>query len=196
MFSDNYDQAVGEDLAEAEWNQKVSKIAGWSAVGLSAVAGFFSAQTKQQTLKNQALSLEFAGTQADMLARDYEDQALTIISSGNDEISRRGMQAGQERAKQIVNTARRGVMLAAGSSAEVRASMDIVRKIEARTIRTNVRRQAQQARRAALNARLKGRMARLQAENLRGAAGAISPALVALGGAAQSLNQISTAFIK
>jgi hypothetical protein len=192
----NVNQTAGDDMAEAKFNQQVGEVAGWAAVGMSAVAGFFSAQTKQQTLKTQALQAEFAGTQADLQARDYEDQALAIISSGNAEISRRGMQAGQERGRQLVNSARRGVRISAGSSAEVRASMELVRQMEARTIRTNVRRQAQQARRAALNARLKAAAARGTAANLRGAAKAISPALVALGGAAQTGMQISSAFIK
>lgn len=192
----NVNQTAGDDMAEAKFNQQVGEVAGWAAVGMSAVAGFFSAQTKQQTLKTQALQAEFAGTQADLQARDYEDQALAIISSGNAEISRRGMQAGQERGRQLVNSARRGVRISAGSSAEVRASMELVRQMEARTIRTNVRRQAQQARRAALNARLKAAAARGTAANLRGAAKAISPGLVALGGAAQTGMQISSAFIK
>lgn len=192
----NVTQTAGDDMAEAKFNKQVGEVAGWAAVGMSAVAGFFSAQTKQQTLKTQALQAEFAGTQADLQARDYEDQALAIISSGNAEISRRGMQAGQERGRQLVNSARRGVRVSAGSSAEVRASMELVRQMEARTIRTNVRRQAQQARRAALNARLKAAAARGTAANLRGAAKAISPGLVALGGAAQTGMQISSAFIK
>jgi len=192
----NVTQTAGDDMAEAKFNQQVGEVAGWAAVGMSAVAGFFSAQTKQQTLKTQALQAEFAGTQADIQARDYEDQALAIISSGNAEISRRGMQAGQERGRQLVNSARRGVRISAGSSAEVRASMELVRQMEARTIRTNVSRKAQQARRAALNARLKAAAARGTAANLRGAAKAISPGLVALGGAAQTGMQISSAFIK
>jgi hypothetical protein len=192
----NVTQTAGDDMAEAKFNQQVGEAAGWAAVGMSAVAGFFSAQTKQQTLKTQALQAEFAGTQADIQARDYEDQALAIISSGNAEISRRGMQAGQERGRQLVNSARRGVRISAGSSAEVRASMELVRQMEARTIRTNVSRKAQQARRAALNARLKAAAARGTAANLRGAAKAISPGLVALGGAAQTGMQISSAFIK
>lgn len=192
----NVTQTAGDDMAEAKFNQQVGEAAGWAAVGMSAVAGFFSAQTKQQTLKTKALQAEFAGTQADLQARDYEDQALAIISAGNAEISRRGMQAGQERGRQLVNSARRGVRISAGSSAEVRASMELVRQMEARTIRTNVRRKAQQARRAALNARLKAAAARGTAANLRGAAKAISPGLVALGGAAQTGMQISSAFIK
>ena len=192
----NLNLSAGDDMAEAKWNKSVGKTLGIAAVGLQAVAGFFAAQTKQQTLKGKALDAEFAGTQLDMQASDFEQQALMMISAGNAEVSRRGMQAGQERARAVVNSARRGVVAAAGSSAEVRASMELVRKMEARTIRTNARRQAQQARRSALNARMRARASRTTAANLRGAANAINPGLIALGGAAQTGLQASTAFMK
>lgn len=195
-LSGGIDLSSGEDLAGAKQNKLMGQIASWSAVGLSAAAGYFSALTKTQTMKTKALALEFQGTQLDMQARDYEDQALLIIESGNSEISRRGMQAGQERARAIVNNARRGVRLAAGSSAEVRASMEIVRQMEARTIKTNVRRQAQQARRSALNSRIAAGAARVSAENMRGAAGAISPGLVALGAGGNMFSQVAPAIFK
>lgn len=188
----NVDLSAGDDFAVAKSNKLMGEIASWSAVGLGAVAGYFGALTKRQTLKNKAMALRFQGTQLDMQARDYEEQAMLLIESGNDEISRRGMQAGQERSAAIVNSARRGVLLAAGSSAEVRASMEIVRQMEARTIRTNVRRQSQQARRAALNARMSADAARVSAENMRGAAKAISPGLVALGASGNMLGRVST----
>jgi hypothetical protein len=192
LFGANDDLSLGEDFAIAEENKGMGQALAWSAAGLAAVTGYFSALTKRQTLKNKAVSLEFQGTMADMQARDYEDQALLLIEAGNSEISRRGMQAGQERAQAIVGSARRGVLLGAGSSAEVRASMEIVRRMEARTIKTNVRRQSQQARRAALNSRLSAQAARVSAQNARGAASAVSPGLVALGSAGNMFGQAAS----
>tara|TARA_S200002703_G_scaffold160089_2_gene176898 strand:+ start:10947 stop:11579 length:633 start_codon:yes stop_codon:yes gene_type:complete len=183
----------GDDLATAESNIFAGQALAWASTGLAAVQGFFSAQTKQQTLKRQANNLEFQGTQADQMARVAEDQALLLIESGNAEISRRGMRAGQEKAAAKVNAARRGVKLSAGSSAEVRASMEIVRQMDARTIRTNTRRGAAMARRKAVNARNQAAAYRVSAENARDQARAINPALVALGGAGNALVRSSTA---
>ena len=164
--------SIGKDLAEGQKLTEIGATAVTAATALAAVSAYFGVKTQQETLKTQALQMEFKASAYDQAAAQAQNQSYLLIESGKDEISRRGMRAGQERAAQITNAARRNVVISAGSSAEVRASMEIARQMEARSININTLRQANalrtqslDARNAAESARLSARLARKQANN-------------------------------
>jgi hypothetical protein len=178
---------IGEDLRKGQELSEMGSAAVTAATALAAVSAYFGVKTQQETLKTQALQMEFKASAYDQAAAQAQNQSYLIIESGKDEISRRGMRAGQERAAQIANAARRNVVISAGSSAEVRASMEIARQMEARSININTLRQANAMRTQALDARNAAESARLSARIARKqASDKLIPAL-AMGSAAAQM---------
>lgn len=176
--SDNLDQGL-------QWIKGGKTLAGMAA-GLSAIGSFFSQQLKNQTARAKAQGLEIGASEFEDTASDSTEEAHLVIEAGELNLAVLGMGASQKRSQQIADTARRGVIAAAGSSAEVRASMEIMRQIDARTIRLNTARRANQARMRSVDLRNRAMAARTSAKNLRQTSRGIEPFLVALSAGAQS----------
>lgn len=155
---------------------------------IAATGAFFSAQLKQQQAKADAQKLEFQAYEFEQAASAATEDAHLLIEAGKDEVSRMSAKVTGAKRQQVAQAGRRGVIAAAGSSAEVRASMEIMRQIDAKTINLNTERQANKRRMEAVNLRNRALMARTSAANLRDT-DKIAPYLSALTAAgSQALN--------
>lgn len=146
---------------------------------LGAIGAFASAQAQKDQLKGQAMTLEFQQSMANLNARQAEDDAQAILRAGRGEIGRLTLAAGQEKGRARVSAAARGVTVGVGSAAEIEASIDLVKEIDAMTINENSVRAAGQARMQATNSRNQSLLAGVSAGNLRRTAGTINPAQAA-----------------
>lgn len=156
---------------------------------MSAVGGYFSALAKKDQLKSQALSAEFQAFMSQMNARQAEEDAQAILAAGRSQIGMATMQRGQEKSRRKVSAAARGVVGNVGSAAEVLATEDLMKEIEAMTINQNTVRAAGQARMQGVNYGNQSLLSGVSAGNLRRTAGSISPGLAAstsLGNSARS----------
>jgi hypothetical protein len=166
-----------------------------AAAGVASIGKFFSAQLERQQAKSAAMKKKYAASAFDQAASGENERVHLITEKVKQEISYRSMQSGSEKAQQRVNTARRGVLASAGSSAEVRASMELMRQIDAQTININGVRQANAARMKAQQYRSSAAAARAEAHNLRQTNSGITPYLVSLGAGAQQYMASSAPFI-
>ena len=140
---------------------------GGAATG--AIGSYFSAATQKATLQGQAAV-------ADVNARIAELGAQSALYQGQQQVGQLTLQAGHLKSRQRVALAANGVDLGVGSAAEIQASTDIMKEIDANTLTANAVRSAWGYRTQAVN---------FQNEALtkRATAGAISP----FGSAAGSL---------
>ena len=143
---------------------------------MDAIGGFFAAQAQKDVLKSQALSAEFQASMANLNARQAEIDAQSILAAGRQQVGQLTMQRGQEKSSKKVSAAARGVVGNVGSAAEIMATEDLVKEIDAMTINRNTVRAAGQARMQATNQRNQSLLAGVSAGNLRRTAGSISPA--------------------
>lgn len=135
----------------------------------SAIGGYFSAATQKATLKGQAAV-------ADTNARIAELGAQSALYQGQQQVGALTLKAGQLKSSQRAALAANGVDLSVGSAAEIQASTDIMKEIDANTLIANAVRTAWGHRTQAVD---------FQNEALikRATAGALSP----FGAAASSL---------
>jgi len=143
----------------------------------SAIGMYYQAENQKIQLKMQANNLKFQAGMSQINARAAEQSAQAIMQSGEKQIGRYTMQAGQARAGAVASMAGRGYQIGKGSSLEVLASMDLVKEIDMLTINANTTRQAQAARTQAFNYQTQATMSNLSAQNLMGASSTINPAL-------------------
>ena len=147
----------------------------------SAIGSYYAAESQKMQLKSQASAADFAARMADINARRAEVDAQNILAAGQKEIAMRTQQMTQAQATVAASTAGRGLVGGVGSVAEVQQGMELAKKVDTMTIRTNTLRQAQAARTAAVNERNQALLGRVSAENLRKSAGTIIPAVGASG---------------
>ena len=147
---------------------------------IAATGAFFSEMVKRQQAKAQAQKLEFQAYEYEQAASAATEDAHLLIEAGKDEVSRMSAKVTGAKRQQVAQAGRRGIIAAAGSSAEVRASMEIMRQIDAKTINLNTERQANKRRMEAVNLRNRAMMARTSAANLRDTGKGIAPYLSAL----------------
>jgi len=131
----------------------------------SAVGSYFSAATQKATLRGHAAV-------ADTNARIAELGAQQELFRGQQEVGRLTMTAGQLKGRQRAAMAANGIDLGEGNAAEIQASTDLMKEIDANTLTANAVRSAWGYRTQAVN---------FQNEALtkRATAGAISPAMSA-----------------
>lgn len=144
----------------------ISQIGGAVAGG---VGSYFGASTQKANLRGQAAV-------ADANARIAELGAQSALAQGQRQVGALTLQAGQLKSSQRATLAANGVDLGSGSAAELQASTDIMKEIDANTLTAN-------AVRSAWGYRTQGLNAQLEASSARASAGAISP----IGSATSSL---------
>lgn len=149
----------------------------------SGVGSFFGASTQQANLRGQAAV-------ADANARIYETNAhlaelsaQSALSQGQQQSAALTMKAGRMKSAQRAALAANGIDVGEGSAAEVQASTDILKEIDANTITANAVRTAWGYRTQGMNMLTQASNSRIDAMSARSTAGAISP----FGAAATSL---------
>ena len=129
----------------------------------SAIGSYYSAATQKETLKGQAEVSEIN-------ARIAELGAQSALNQGQRQVGALTLKAGQLKSGQRAAMAANGIDLGVGSAAEIQASTDIMKDIDASTLTANAMRSAWGYRTQAVN---------FQNEALtqRATAGAISPGM-------------------
>ena len=135
----------------------------------SGVGSYYSAQSQRSALRFQA-------EMAAINARMAESSAQQELARGQQQVGALTLKAGQLKGSQRAAMAANGIDLGQGSAAEIQASTDIMKEIDANTIEAN-------AVRSAWGYRTQGVNYQNQALMARASASGISP----LGAAATSL---------
>lgn len=144
------------------------------------VGSFFAAESDRNQLKSQALDLEHAQSMAGINARLAAADANAILEAGRDEVAMSTLEHGQAKESERARQGASGFVGGQGSGAEVLASIEVAKRIDAATINKNTVRAASQRRLQATDWRNRGAAAGASAANLRGARGAIQPGLSAV----------------
>lgn len=142
-----------------------------------AIGSFYSAKTQQMQLKMQQENLLFQSRMANRAATAAYVRAQEMERAGQQAVGRYTMQAGAAKSTAKTQLAARGIQAGKGSAAEIMATFDLVRGIDALTITSNSIRaaNAERMRGAAMRGQATVSAASGQAYGL--AAGAITPAL-------------------
>ena len=163
---------------KTDWDQV------WSTVGfsmqaggalLSVVGNYYQALNQRSLQESQALEFDFQAEMAKINARALEGDAQDIRRAGRAEIGRLTLAAGQEMAARRAQAASRNLAAGSGTTAEIQASAEIMKQIDALTIDSNAMRQANAARRGATNERNRALLAGVSAINARATARGINP---------------------
>lgn len=162
-----------------------------ASTAMSMVGSFYAVKSKQYELKAQASALDYQKTMAGINASMAEGQAMAIMESGQREIGRYSMQAGQLKSSRIASTAARGVQGGVGSAAEVIASGDVVKQIDMLTMNANTVRAAEAQRMQAQNIRASALMMGAQAEGLRKTGQSMTPWVGGLTGLLSGGSQVA-----
>lgn len=117
----------------------------------SAVGAYYGASMQKQNLK-------FSAAMAEINARVAELGAQSALLQGQSEVAKLTMQAGQLKSRQKVAMAANGIDLGVGNAAEVQASTDLMKEIDANTLKANAMRNAWGYRNQALNYKNKALM--------------------------------------
>jgi hypothetical protein len=153
------------------------------------IGGFYQAKTQQFELKTQAAHFDFAAGVADINARASDRDASLILRAGRREKAIATLRHGALKAGERVDVAARGVDVSSASAAELLATREIAKDLDALAIDENAHRATSAARRRAVDFRNEALFARVSAQNLRRSAGTIIPGLQAatslIGGAGQ-----------
>ena len=131
----------------------------------SAIGSYFGAATQKAVLNGQA-------SVADSNARISELGAQSALMQGQQQVGALTLRAGQLKSSQRTAMAANGVDLGAGNAAELQASTDIMKEIDANTLTANAVRSAWGYRTQAMNFKN-------EALTRRASAGAISPGMAA-----------------
>ena len=131
----------------------------------SAIGSYYSAATNKINLQTQA---DIAGANA----RIAELGAQSALNQGQQQVGALTLRAGQLKSSQRVSLAANGVDLGVGNAAEIQASTDIMKEIDANTLTANAVRSAWGYRTQAMNFQNEAMMK-------RAGAGAISPGMSA-----------------
>ena len=140
----------------------------------SAVSAYYQAAAQKGQLRSAAMDAEFASSMATINARAAEREANSILLAGQQQAS---LLAGRYNSAQQdfkVRTAASGIRQG-GSSAEVRASMDMAKEMDLAALNANVVGQVEAARGQAVDFRNRAALSRVSAGNLRRTGGTIKP---------------------
>jgi adenine-specific DNA methylase len=141
----------------------------------SAVGGYFQAKSQQYQDKSQALNLGYQADMAAINSRSAEYSAESTLEAGKSQVANMTMAAGQQTASTTATMAAHGVRLGVGSTADITASQNIVKDINAYTINANATRAAAQDRTQATNFSNASLMDRTSAANATASANSVSP---------------------
>ncbi|WP_323030245.1 hypothetical protein [Castellaniella sp.] len=149
----------------------------------STADSFFGAATQKATLGGQAAVAEANARIFESNAHLAELSAQSALSQGQQQVAALTMKAGRTKSAQRAALAANGVDVGEGSAAEIQASTDILKEIDANTITANAVRTAWGYRTQGMNMLTQASNSRIDALSLGATAGAISP----VGSAATSL---------
>ncbi len=110
----------------------------------SAVGSYYSAL-------NQKNNLKFQADLAEINARLAETSAQSILLQGQQQVGALTLSAGHLKGRQRASLAANGIDLGVGSAAEIQASTDIMKEIDANTLTANAVRSAWGVRTQATN---------------------------------------------
>jgi hypothetical protein len=147
----------------------------------SAIGSYYSASANKASLKGQAATLNGQAYMADVNAKIAELGAQSALDQGQKEFGRVTMRAGQIKSSQRAAMAANGIDLGVGNAAEVQATTDTMKEIDANTVTANAVKSAWGYRTTAVNFKNDALMKRAGADSLSRSADSISP-----GGAAFS----------
>lgn len=156
---------------------------------IAQIGAFAAVQGQEAQLKAGATTADTQAILDDLGASQAKQAAQSVIAEGRRTKGRYALRAAQEQGAQRASTAARGIQAGVGSAAEVQASLKYAQVADELTIDSNSLRQSQALERQALSLRNRARMQRVSAQNLRDAAGALSPGLAA---ATQALRGLAT----
>ena len=131
----------------------------------SAIGSYFGAATQKAVLNGQAAV-------ADSNARISELGAQSALMQGQQQVGALTLRAGQLKSSQRAAMAANGIDLGTGNAAELQASTDIMKEIDANTLTANAVRSAWGYRTQAMNFKN-------EALTRRASAGALSPGMAA-----------------
>lgn len=146
----------------------------------SAVGSYFSAATQKATLKGQAAV-------ADVNARIAELGAQSALLQGQQQVGALTLKAGQLKSSQRASMAANGIDLGVGNAAEIQASTDIMKEIDANTLTANAVRSAWGYRTQAVNFQNEALMKRAGADS-------ISPGMAAAGSLLGSAGTVASSW--
>lgn len=125
----------------------------------SAVGAYYGAAMQKQNLK-------FSAAMADINARIADMGAESALLQGKSEVAKLTQQAGQLKSRQRAAMAANGIDLGVGNAAEVQVSTDMMKEIDANTLKSNAMRNAWGYRNQALNYRTQASMDRVTASGI------------------------------
>ena len=155
-----------------------------------AIGSFYAAKNAQIQMRMQEQNLLFQQRMSNLAARQAEFQAQGIMEAGQRQIGAYTMQAGAAKSTAKTQLAARGVQAGKGSAAEIMATFDLIKEIDAMTINANTVRAAEAQRMAATRARVQGVMAGASARSYGLMAGAVNPGLAGVQSLLGSATQI------
>ena len=151
---------------------------GWAAT--SAIGSYFGAATKKDVINGQA-------SVADRNARISELGAQSALMQGQQQVGALTLRAGQLKSSQRAAMAANGIDLGTGNAAELQASTDIMKEIDANTLTANAVRSAWGYRTQAMNFKN-------EALTRRASAGALSPGMAAAGSLLGSAGSVASSW--
>ena len=175
--------------------QGFSNIMAVAGVGVSAIGAFFAASSARYAGRSRALNLEYEASLAGINAELADLAEASAIRAGRGEFARVTEQFGRLRSSARVEQAASGLQAGVGSSAEVLASIEVVKARETSTISMNTVRAANAARLRAIDLRNRALLNRVSAFNIRQQANNISPFLAGATSLVGSAGPVASQFI-
>jgi hypothetical protein len=163
---------------------------------VSSIGSFYAAKTAQYKFESDALSLDFQQTISNINARAAEFDAQQALEAGKQRKALATLRFGQLKAESRVSAAARGVQAGVGSAAEVQASIEFAKDVDAFTIDSNAFRAARAARRRALDFRNQAGAAGVGAANARSSRRSLNPALAAFTTALGGVGRVGSDFAR
>lgn len=146
----------------------VSSIAGGVTAAIGALA---SVRSEQNAAKSQELSLQFDASMSALNARAAEREAQTTILAGEREAGATQLQAAAAKSASRADAAARGVLVGAGSAADLEASIEFAKESDVMAIRVNAAQAAGAARTRGVNASNTALLDSVSGRNIRRNAG-------------------------
>lgn len=185
--------------SSAPWTADLAAFGFWASVGaagMQATGAFYSAKAQKNQAESMELNARYEQSIAGVEARAAEFDAQQVLQAARREAGQVSMVAGQRRGAARASAAARGVAVGVGSSAEELASIELARQEDVNTVQANGVRAAEAQRRRAQDARNRGAMAGVSAENAAASRRSISTGLALGGSLLSSVGTLSNAWVQ
>lgn len=163
-------------------------------MAIDAPMAYYGARIQQINMLAQAGQLESQQRMMQLNQRMVGRQASEVLVAAHKAIGQRTMAAGQTRASTAAAMAARGLQAGVGSAAEILASQDYVKEVDAAQLNANAVRQAGQLRMQRASLISQGEMFGAQAQGLRLQQGAMSPWMSVVGSLLSSGGQMAMSY--